>query len=85
MSKLGEIVEGWKNNLTPEALLDKQIINVSKERIGICNECEHISTKHKSKRPDVHCVECGCTLSAKTKCLSCACPLNKWLAVEQNK
>jgi hypothetical protein len=85
MSKLGEIVEGWKNNLTPEALLDEKVLNASKERMSICNECEHISTKHKTVRPDVHCVNCGCTLSAKTKCLSCACPLNKWLAIETNK
>jgi len=32
-------------------------------------------------RPDAHCTNCGCTLSAKTKCLSCSCPLNKWEAV----
>ncbi len=32
-------------------------------------------------RPDAHCTKCGCTLSAKTKCLSCACPLNKWAAI----
>jgi len=30
---------------------------------------------------DEHCVECGCTLSAKTKCLSCSCPLEQWKAV----
>jgi hypothetical protein len=23
-------------------------------------------------------MKCECTLSAKTACLSCACPLNKW-------
>lgn len=32
-------------------------------------------------RPDEHCVECGCTLSAKTRCLSCSCPLKKWTEI----
>jgi hypothetical protein len=80
MSKLGEIAEGWKNNLTPEIMLDPHIVEVAKKRISICQNCEYISTKHKGLRPDVHCVECGCTLSAKTKCLACECPKEKWLA-----
>jgi hypothetical protein len=80
MSKLGEIAEGWKNNLTPESMLDPHIVEVAKKRMSICQNCEHISTKHKGLRPDVHCVDCGCTLSAKTKCLSCECPKEKWLA-----
>lgn len=25
------------------------------------------------------CKECGCPLKAKTACLHCQCPLNKWL------
>lgn len=33
------------------------------------------------KRPDEHCTQCGCTLSAKARCLSCNCPLHKWQAV----
>ena len=38
---------------------------------------------HKSIRPDEHCTKCSCTLSAKTACLSCECPLMvpKWKAV----
>jgi hypothetical protein len=32
-------------------------------------------------RPDAHCTHCGCTLSAKTKCLSCSCPINMWEAL----
>jgi hypothetical protein len=80
MSKLGEIAEGWKNNLTPESMLAPHILEVAKTRISICQNCEFISTKHKSLRPDIHCTDCGCTLSAKTKCLSCECPKQKWLA-----
>jgi hypothetical protein len=58
------------------------IEHVSSSRIDICNECEeHSSNKkdYKSFRLDAHCTNCGCTLSAKTKCLTCECPLQKWL------
>ena len=76
-----QIYEGWKNNLFPAADMRDYIEEVSKERMSICEGCEFISTKHKSVRPDVHCTDCGCMLAAKTKCLSCACPKDKWLAV----
>ena len=76
-----QIYEGWRNNLVPPADLKTQIIEVGKERTKICLECEHHSMYHKTNRPDDHCTQCGCTLSAKTKCLSCSCPVNKWLAV----
>jgi hypothetical protein len=76
---LGQIIEGWKNHLLPEERKKAFIEHVSNERMDICNACEHVSTKHKTIRPDVHCVECGCTLSAKTKCLTCECPFKKWL------
>jgi hypothetical protein len=76
---LGQIIEGWKNHLLPEERKKAFIEHVSNERMDICNSCEHVSTKHKTIRPDVHCIECGCTLSAKTKCLTCECPLKKWL------
>lgn len=79
MSKLGEITEGWKNNLTPESMLDPHILEVAKTRMAICQECEFISTKHKTIRPDVHCTDCGCPLSAKTKSMQSACPREKWL------
>ena len=76
-----QIYEGWKNKLLPEEKLKEQIDQVSEERMGICNECKFHSKNHKTVRPDAHCVHCGCTLSAKTKCLSCACPTEKWLSV----
>lgn len=81
MSKLTQMVEGWTNNLTPTQLLDKQVIDVSLTRMSICESCDKHSKHHKSIRPDAHCTSCGCTLSAKTKCLSCECPLKKWLSV----
>jgi len=76
-----QIYEGWRNNIVPPADLKAQIIEVGKERMKICLECEHHSMYHKTTRPDDHCTNCGCTLSAKTKCLSCDCPLAKWRAV----
>jgi hypothetical protein len=78
---LTQIYEGWKNKLLPEEKLKEQIDQVSEERMSICNECKFHSKHHKTIRPDAHCTHCGCTLSAKTKCLSCACPTEKWKPV----
>lgn len=80
---LNQIIEGWKNHLLPEERQKAFLQQVSNERLAICNACEeHSSNKknYKTMRPDAHCAECGCTLSAKTKCLTCECPLSKWLA-----
>lgn len=77
---LGQIIEGWKNHLLPQEKEKAFVKHVSNERLAICNECEHHSKNHKSIRIDAHCTECGCTLSAKTKCLTCECPLKKWMA-----
>jgi hypothetical protein len=79
--KLSEIYEGWRNKLLPPEDLKDMIKKTSEERINICLTCPHHSKNHKTKRPDAHCTNCGCTLSAKTACLSCSCPLNKWVAV----
>lgn len=76
-----QIYEGWRNNLFPPEKLKEAIEQTSVSRMDICNNCEYISTKHKTIRKDVHCTNCGCTLSAKTKCLSCSCPLKKWMDV----
>ena len=88
MSKiLSQIYEGWRNKLIPPAHLKNMIELASKSRTDICLGCEHHSENarrnkgYKTVRPDHHCVECGCVLSAKTRCLSCACPLKKWEAI----
>ena len=85
MSKITQIMEGWAHNLTPKQLLNQQVIDVSTERMLICNSCEeHSSNKkdYKTIRPDAHCTNCGCTLAAKTKCLTCECPLKKWMSAQ---
>lgn len=77
-----QIYEGWKNNLFPADDMKEHIRQVSKERMAICDLCEWCS-ENKPKKPrrfDKHCTHCGCVLSAKTKCLSCACPVDKWQA-----
>ena len=76
-----QIVEGWRNKLIPPAHLKELIEATAKQRTDVCEQCEHHSSKHKSVRPDAHCTNCGCTLSAKTRCLSCACPLKKWTEI----
>ncbi len=86
MKKLSEIYEGWRNNIIPPEHLEEQIDEVSRERMSICEQCEHHSKHHKTPaRPDAHCTNCGCTLAAKTKCLSCACPISKWTVVLSNE
>ena len=81
--QLKQLVEGWRNNILPPKEKEELINSISKERISICEKCEKHSKNHKTRRPDAHCTECGCTLAAKTKCLSCSCPLNepKWVAL----
>lgn len=68
--------------------MKNQIEAVSKERMDVCNRCplqsdnrKRDNKRFKTIRPDVHCTDCGCTLSAKTACLSCSCPKNFWTEV----
>jgi hypothetical protein len=80
--QINQVIEGWKNHLLPEERMKAFIEHVSNERLAICNECEEHSSNKKnysSLRIDAHCTNCGCTLAAKTKCLTCECPLKKWL------
>jgi len=85
--EIDKIYEGWRNNLFPPEKLKKVIGYVSRRRRYICDGGEHNSKFHKTFRPDIHCMLCGCTLSAKTKCLSCECPAtpSKWRAVVSEK
>ena len=81
-----QIYEGWRNKLVPPEDIKEAIEHTSSERLQICKSCEHQSenrkaTGWKSIRLDEHCTKCGCMLSAKTACLSCSCPINKWLSV----
>tara|TARA_R110000782_G_scaffold74248_3_gene148429 strand:- start:14074 stop:14328 length:255 start_codon:yes stop_codon:yes gene_type:complete len=79
---LNQIYEGWKNHLLPEEREKAFIEDVSNARLAICESCSEHSSNHRTIRIDSHCVSCGCTLSAKTKCLTCECPLQKWIATK---
>jgi len=83
MLRISDIYEGWKNHIFPSEKLKDEIERVASERLRICDTCYHNSKFHKTLRLDRHCTICGCTLTAKTKCLSCNCPLNipKWKSV----
>lgn len=83
---LSKIYEGWKNHLFPEKHLEELINDTSSSRMKICERCSFHSSNRKNYntlRFDEHCTLCGCTLLAKTKCLSCECPdtPKKWEAV----
>lgn len=83
--KFSEIYEGYKNLLIPSSEMKGTIKQVSEERLNICNNCPHHSKHHSTPlRFDAHCVQCGCNLDAKSSCLSCSCPENKWVAVMSN-
>jgi len=83
--QLSKIYEGWRNKLVPPAYLKNIIDTTVEKRMGVCQGCPHYSENAKAEgystvRRDIHCTNCGCTLSAKTACLSCECPLKKWEA-----
>lgn len=77
-----KVYEGWKNTLLPEESKKEVITKTSQYRTAICEGCLKHSKYHTTIRPDDHCTDCGCTLRAKTRCLSCECPLEKWGPVE---
>jgi hypothetical protein len=76
------IFEGWRNHLIPPEDLKQMIQDTHIERMSICNGCQW-NSKNAKKRGPARCMECGCPLVAKTKCLSCYCELEfpKWEAV----
>ncbi|BCU97925.1 MAG: hypothetical protein CM15mV19_1830 [uncultured marine virus] len=45
---VGEIYEGWKNKLLPDADMKEQIELVSTERMTICDACPNHSKNHKT-------------------------------------
>lgn len=82
MKKLKQIYEGWRNKMFPPKNLEEIISTTREKRLAICNSCPKHSKNfpNNNNRPDNHCTECGCTLAAKTSCLTCECPLLKWKA-----
>ena len=85
---ISQIYEGWRNRLLTRS---ERIESLSAYRMEICSNCIFHSDNRKKKlnyttlRMDVHCVSCGCTLSAKTRCVSCDCPQGLWKAEHINE
>lgn len=77
MSKVSEILEGWRNHIIPPDHLKDLIQEVSKTRLDICTPCEFNSTKNRIKLFS-RCTQCGCPLIQKSKSLQSSCPINKW-------
>ena len=82
--KIKEVLEGWGNHLFPKEQLKEAIDEVSKERLKICLSCDQNTTFGKMNLFST-CKSCGCNLIPKSKCLSCSCPLQKWIAVASEK
>jgi len=80
MSKFSikQLVEGYKNDLFPAEELKDQIRATQAKRQEICKACPRNSSPGEINTFS-HCKECGCVLKKKTACLSCSCPLEKWL------
>ena len=77
MSKLSQITEGYTNLAKQKfGVLSPEIEALGKPRAAICASCPHAV---KSTLGGFKCDDCGCQLDAKQICVSCSCPLNKWI------
>jgi hypothetical protein len=65
------LVEGIRNRVLPPEELKELIESTREERLAICRECEWFGV--------YKCNKCGCNLQLKTSCLSCNCPVGKWI------
>lgn len=74
MSKIGEILEGWKNLVWENA----EVEVLAKDRMKVCGECDSRSNYPQEVSMMSRCNACGCVIEAKTRCTKCTCPLNKW-------
>jgi len=53
--------------------------NIRQDRLSICKSCEFLIES------TVQCAKCGCFLAIKTKWATEKCPIDKWLATEENE
>lgn len=74
MDNISKIWEGWSNHLFPGKDMKEVIDKISEERLKICQGCEHFK---KNVIGQHFCGVCKCPFPAKTKCLSCTCPLEE--------
>lgn len=74
-----KILEGMKNTLFRTRIVEE----TAAERLAICqsNVCGHYDQEGTSEKVILKgqpaCSICGCTLSVKTRCMSCSCALDE--------
>ena len=75
LKKIKEILQGWTNFFL-DIFSDIKYKKEFERRYEICSECEH----------NVHgiCDICKCILKAKTKAEESACPISKWLTINDS-
>ncbi len=66
MSKLQEILSGWKNVIWSRPEIEK----IAMDRAVVCSNCFY--------NVNNTCSECGCPLIAKTRSEYSKCPMQKW-------
>lgn len=77
-------VKGLLEGVFNSVVTKRWVEEVSADRMFICKRCDNFSenakvlTNYKTSRPDSHCIDCGCNLELKTRCMSCSCPVKKW-------
>lgn len=67
MSRLSEIISGWKNYAFPNHKIEK----IAKKRIAICLECDDLKKNNS-------CALCGCYMPAKVRSPKSKCDAKKW-------
>lgn len=72
MSKVQEIIEGWKNLLVKNSVIE----DVAVERSEECAKCENVHLV--MGRFYLHCKKCGCYIPAKIRSKSSRCPNGLW-------
>lgn len=84
----GQILEGIKNSV----FVREDVEEVAHQRMQICNNCALLDVQGDGcivpgTQPccDERKGGCGCSLKLKTRSLSSSCPLEKWLAVMDEK
>jgi len=74
MSKITEILTGWKNLIWE----NKEVEELAKKRLEICVECPKRSDYPGDMKFTSYCTACGCTLQSKMRSPNSHCPDKNW-------
>jgi hypothetical protein len=67
MSKVKEIISGWKNYVFPS----EEVERIAIHRMETCLDCPKL-------KDNKRCSLCGCFMPAKVRSIMSTCPLKKW-------